>query len=176
MRYKLPADTSACSVAGIQFTADANGFIDVPDGTAEEVHRELRETVGAKPFAPEHAEEMKAAELQREGLIAHLAQLGIPVDRRRRYSIEVLVGLRDDAIAAREEAAKATEDAAKANQAVESGDAPKTGEQDPAAGGGDASKAGEQAPGAADGDAPKTGEQAPGTTRPARPPRGGGAK
>lgn len=103
-RFKLPDNVSAVSVEGVQYTADDNGFIDVPVDLSADALAALAD-VGAKPFAPEHAAQMKADEVERDGLYAHLGELGVPVDRRRRYSLQVLRDLRDDAIQARDEAA-----------------------------------------------------------------------
>lgn len=155
MRFKLPDTVSAASVGGHQFTADDNGFIDVPDDLPAELLAELRDVVGAKPFAPEHAAAMRAEEVEREALHAHLAELGIAADRRRRYPLDMLRGLRDDAVAARDEAAAT---AATATSAA----APST---DPGPGGdaesGQGGRASEGEGGAAD--AARQGGETPGT-------------
>ena len=102
MRMKLPGHVSAVSVEGLQFAADENGFIDVPADATQEMIDTLKNAHGAVPFAQEHADQMRADDVEREALYAHLNELGVPVDRRRRYSLEVLRDLRDDALAARD--------------------------------------------------------------------------
>lgn len=110
MRFKLPPLVQGVSIAGKAYQADEpGGVIDTgPPLNAEDFAEMI--AAGAVGLSEEEEEGAKGAIDERDALVVKLADLGIPIDARRRYPLAMLRALLEDA----SEVAKADAPAAKA--------------------------------------------------------------
>lgn len=89
MEFKLPENLASVSLDGVEYTPDAGGVIVVPDHLADDVTRDFGPH-GVIPFSSASIAQAEAEAVERQALYAKLAEYGIPVDKRRRPSMETL--------------------------------------------------------------------------------------
>lgn len=89
MQFKCPENVASVSVEGKEYMPDATGIITVSDDLPPHVLAEFT-TAGLVVASGETVEKNMAEDAERAALFEKLAGFGVPVDKRRRYSMETL--------------------------------------------------------------------------------------